>query len=79
MTDPAGVLATLTVADDNVVWAFSGDVPLGKMTKAPSDDYATIIRACGRVGVAPTCRVVLEEKADGTPKLVALTMPMNDT
>lgn len=76
--DPAGVLATLTVGEDEVVWAFSGDVALGKMTKAPSEDYATIIRACKRAGVAPTCRVVLEQKADGTPKLVALAMPMND-
>lgn len=79
MTDPAGVLATLTVGEGEVVWAFSGEVALGKMTKAPSDDYATIIRACKRAGVAPTCRVVLEQKADGTPKLVALTMPVNET
>jgi hypothetical protein len=79
VTDPAGVLATLTVGEGEVVWAFSGDVALGKMAKAPSDDLATIIRACKRAGVPPTCRVVVEEKADGSPKLVALTMPMNDT
>jgi hypothetical protein len=79
MTDPAGVLATLTVGEGEVVWAFSGDVALGKMAKAPSDDLATIIRACNRASVRPTCRVVVEQKADGSPKLVALTMPMNDT
>ena len=79
VTDPAGVLATLTVDDDRTVWAFAGDVALGKMTKAASDDYSMPVRACGAVGVPPTCRVVVEEKADGTPKLVALAMPMNET
>jgi len=79
VTDPAGVLATLTVDDDGTVWAFSGEVALGKMTKAASDDYAMPVRACAAVGVPPTCRVVVEEKADGTPKLVALAMPMNET
>jgi hypothetical protein len=79
VTDPAGVLATLTVDDDGTVWAFSGEVALGKMTKAASDDYAMPVRACAAVEVPPTCRVVVEEKADGTPKLVALAMPMNET
>jgi len=79
VTDPAGVLAALTVDDDGTVWAFSGEVALGKMTKAASDDYAMPVRACAAVGVPPTCRVVVEEKADGTPKLVALAMPMNET
>lgn len=79
VTDPAGVLATLTVDDDGTVWAFSGEVALGKMNKAPSSDYSAAVRACNEAAVAPTCRVVVELKVDGSPKLVALTMPMNDT
>ena len=75
----AGGLATLTVADDGAVWAFVGEVPVGKMAKAKSDDYAAPVRACAAVGVAPTCQVVVDAKDDGSVKFAVLAMPMNDT
>ena len=71
-------LATLTVADDNLVWAFVGDVAVGKMAKARSDDYSWLVRQCVKVGVAPTCQVSTDHKDDGSVKFVAHVMPLND-
>ncbi len=74
-----GSLAALTVDDEGYVWVFVGDVPIGKMTRAKSDDYSSTVPACFKAGVLPTCRVTQERKDDGGLKFVAWLMPVNDT
>lgn len=73
-----GAFATATVADDGIVWLFASQQPLGKLTKGQSETWGKFVTACAAAGVAPTCRVTVEEKADGSPKLVTHLAALND-
>lgn len=73
-----GAFATATVADDGTVWLFADQQALGKFTKAQSETWARFVGTCAATGVAPTCRVTIEEKPDGSPKLVTRLAALND-